>query len=152
MGNMSVKILKFFSHYSPMGYSAGDVVSTGTVSGVAAFSGDPKPGISGRGCNGMLKSRILESCAIASFSWQEAYDVSPPPWPRRKIFVETSMSSDQDNGKSGSAKSTPGPKTVQLPLHPGWLEPVRFYFLKCGSTVSPNNWPAPCDRPPRSRA
>ena len=25
-----------------MGYSAGDVVSTGTVSGVAAFSGDPK--------------------------------------------------------------------------------------------------------------
>jgi 2-keto-4-pentenoate hydratase/2-oxohepta-3-ene-1,7-dioic acid hydratase in catechol pathway len=25
-----------------MGYSAGDVLSTGTVSGVAAFSGDPK--------------------------------------------------------------------------------------------------------------
>ena len=25
-----------------MGYSAGDVVSTGTVSGVAAFSADPK--------------------------------------------------------------------------------------------------------------
>jgi 2-keto-4-pentenoate hydratase/2-oxohepta-3-ene-1,7-dioic acid hydratase in catechol pathway len=39
---MSVKIPEILAHYSPMGYSAGDVVSTGTVSGVAAFSGDPK--------------------------------------------------------------------------------------------------------------
>ena len=39
---MSVKIPEILSHYSPMGYSAGDVLSTGTVSGVAAFSGDPK--------------------------------------------------------------------------------------------------------------
>ncbi|MGH8277751.1 MAG: fumarylacetoacetate hydrolase family protein, partial [Steroidobacteraceae bacterium] len=29
-------------HYSSMGYSAGDVLSTGTVSGVAAFSDDPQ--------------------------------------------------------------------------------------------------------------
>ena len=39
---MSVTIPKIISHYSPMGYSAGDVLSTGTVSGVAAFSEDPK--------------------------------------------------------------------------------------------------------------
>jgi 2-keto-4-pentenoate hydratase/2-oxohepta-3-ene-1,7-dioic acid hydratase in catechol pathway len=39
---MSVTIPEIISHYSPMGYSAGDVLSTGTVSGVAAFSGDPK--------------------------------------------------------------------------------------------------------------
>lgn len=39
---MSVKIPQILAHYSAMGYSAGDVVSTGTVSGVAAFSGDPK--------------------------------------------------------------------------------------------------------------
>jgi 2-keto-4-pentenoate hydratase/2-oxohepta-3-ene-1,7-dioic acid hydratase in catechol pathway len=39
---MSVKIPEIVAHYSPMGYSAGDVLSTGTVSGVAAFSGDPK--------------------------------------------------------------------------------------------------------------
>jgi 2-keto-4-pentenoate hydratase/2-oxohepta-3-ene-1,7-dioic acid hydratase in catechol pathway len=39
---MSVTIPEILAHYSPMGYSAGDVVSTGTVSGVAAFSGDPK--------------------------------------------------------------------------------------------------------------
>ncbi len=39
---MSVKIPEILAHYSAMGYSAGDVLSTGTVSGVAAFSGDPK--------------------------------------------------------------------------------------------------------------
>jgi len=39
---MSVTIPEILAHYSPMGYTAGDVLSTGTVSGVAAFSGDPK--------------------------------------------------------------------------------------------------------------
>ena len=39
---MSVTIPEIVAHYSPMGYTAGDVLSTGTVSGVAAFSGDPK--------------------------------------------------------------------------------------------------------------
>src|SRR5204862_2339277 len=39
---MSVTTPGILSHYSPMSYSAGDVVSTGTVSGVAAFSGDPQ--------------------------------------------------------------------------------------------------------------
>jgi 2-keto-4-pentenoate hydratase/2-oxohepta-3-ene-1,7-dioic acid hydratase in catechol pathway len=37
---MSVTIPEILSHYSPLGYSAGDVVSTGTVSGVAGFSED----------------------------------------------------------------------------------------------------------------
>jgi 2-keto-4-pentenoate hydratase/2-oxohepta-3-ene-1,7-dioic acid hydratase in catechol pathway len=37
---MSVTIPEILSHYSPMGYSAGDVLSTGTVSGVAGFSED----------------------------------------------------------------------------------------------------------------
>ena len=39
---MSVTIPEIIAHYSPMGYSAGDVLSTGTVSGVAAFREDPK--------------------------------------------------------------------------------------------------------------
>jgi 2-keto-4-pentenoate hydratase/2-oxohepta-3-ene-1,7-dioic acid hydratase in catechol pathway len=39
---MSVTVPEIIAHYSPMGYSAGDVLSTGTVSGVAAFSDDPK--------------------------------------------------------------------------------------------------------------
>jgi 2-keto-4-pentenoate hydratase/2-oxohepta-3-ene-1,7-dioic acid hydratase in catechol pathway len=49
MGNMSVTVPEILSHYSPMGYSPGDIVSTGTVAGVAGFSDDPaslylKPG------------------------------------------------------------------------------------------------------------
>src|SRR5260370_918808 len=40
---MSVKIPEILSHYSPMGYSAGDVVSTGPVSARPPFSGDPQP-------------------------------------------------------------------------------------------------------------
>jgi 2-keto-4-pentenoate hydratase/2-oxohepta-3-ene-1,7-dioic acid hydratase in catechol pathway len=37
---MSVTIPEIIAHYSPLGYSAGDVLSTGTVSGVAGFSDD----------------------------------------------------------------------------------------------------------------
>jgi 2-keto-4-pentenoate hydratase/2-oxohepta-3-ene-1,7-dioic acid hydratase in catechol pathway len=39
-GRMSVTIPEIISHYSPMGYSVGDIISTGTVSGVAGFSDD----------------------------------------------------------------------------------------------------------------
>jgi 2-keto-4-pentenoate hydratase/2-oxohepta-3-ene-1,7-dioic acid hydratase in catechol pathway len=49
MSKMSVTVQEVLSHYSPMGYSPGDVLSLGTVSGVAGFSEDPmslylKPG------------------------------------------------------------------------------------------------------------
>ena len=40
--NMCRTIPEIVSHYSAMGYSGGDVLTTGTVSGVAAFSGDPE--------------------------------------------------------------------------------------------------------------
>ncbi len=74
---MSVKIPEILSHYSPMGYSAGDVVSTGTVSGVAAFSGDPKAWYLKVGdvmeCEiekiGVLRNRVI--------SWEEAYGRKP---------------------------------------------------------------------------
>ena len=74
---MSVKIPEILSHYSPMGYSAGDVVSTGTVSGVAAFSGDPKSWYLKPGdvmeCEieriGVLRNRVI--------SWEEAYGHKP---------------------------------------------------------------------------
>jgi 2-keto-4-pentenoate hydratase/2-oxohepta-3-ene-1,7-dioic acid hydratase in catechol pathway len=39
---MSVTIPEILSHYSAMGYSPGDIVSTGTVAGVAGFSEDAK--------------------------------------------------------------------------------------------------------------
>jgi 2-keto-4-pentenoate hydratase/2-oxohepta-3-ene-1,7-dioic acid hydratase in catechol pathway len=74
---MSVKIPEILSHYSPMGYSAGDVVSTGTVSGVAAFSGDPEAWYLKVGdvmeCEiekiGILRNRVI--------SWEEAYGRKP---------------------------------------------------------------------------
>jgi 2-keto-4-pentenoate hydratase/2-oxohepta-3-ene-1,7-dioic acid hydratase in catechol pathway len=37
---MSVTIPEIISHYSAMGFNAGDIISTGTVSGVAGFSED----------------------------------------------------------------------------------------------------------------
>jgi 2-keto-4-pentenoate hydratase/2-oxohepta-3-ene-1,7-dioic acid hydratase in catechol pathway len=37
---MAVTIAEIISHYSPLGYSAGDVLSTGTVAGVAGFRED----------------------------------------------------------------------------------------------------------------
>jgi 2-keto-4-pentenoate hydratase/2-oxohepta-3-ene-1,7-dioic acid hydratase in catechol pathway len=49
MNHMSTSVPEVLSHYSPLGFSAGDVLSLGTVSGVAGFSEDPaawylKPG------------------------------------------------------------------------------------------------------------
>ncbi|MGH9789158.1 MAG: fumarylacetoacetate hydrolase family protein [Candidatus Acidiferrales bacterium] len=74
---MSVTIPEILAHYSPMGYSAGDVLSTGTVSGVAAFSGDPKAWY--------LKPGDVMECEIERIgvlrnpviSWKEAYGAEP---------------------------------------------------------------------------
>jgi 2-keto-4-pentenoate hydratase/2-oxohepta-3-ene-1,7-dioic acid hydratase in catechol pathway len=75
---MSVTIPEILSHYSAMGYSAGDVVSTGTVSGVAAFSPDPKAWF--------LKPGDVMECEIEGIgilrnpviSWEKAYGAKPP--------------------------------------------------------------------------
>src|SRR5437773_773245 len=78
-GNMSVTIPEILAHYSGVGYSAGDVLSTGTVSGVAAFSEDAadlylKPGdvmeaeIEGIG---VLRNPVI--------SWQEGHGEPAPP-------------------------------------------------------------------------
>jgi 2-keto-4-pentenoate hydratase/2-oxohepta-3-ene-1,7-dioic acid hydratase in catechol pathway len=76
---MWVTIPQVIAHYSPMGYSAGDVLSLGTVSGVAAFRDNPhayylKPGdvveaeIEGIG---VLRNQVI--------SWEEAYGRPVPP-------------------------------------------------------------------------
>ncbi len=80
-GKMSVTIPEILAHYSPMGYSAGDVVSTGTVSGVAAFSADPKAWY--------LKPGDVMECEIEQIgvlrnpviSWEQAYGEKPPTLP-----------------------------------------------------------------------
>src|SRR6059036_1902813 len=83
---MSVKMPEILSHYSPMGYSAGDVVSTGTVSGVAAFSGDPNAWYLKVGdvmeCQieniGLLRNRVI--------SWEEAYGHKPAAMATREAM------------------------------------------------------------------
>jgi 2-keto-4-pentenoate hydratase/2-oxohepta-3-ene-1,7-dioic acid hydratase in catechol pathway len=83
---MSVKIPEILSHYSPMGYSAGDVVSTGTVSGVAAFSGDPKAWY--------LKPGDVMECEIEKIgilrnpviSWEQAYGKKPAALATQEFF------------------------------------------------------------------
>jgi 2-keto-4-pentenoate hydratase/2-oxohepta-3-ene-1,7-dioic acid hydratase in catechol pathway len=76
--NMSVSIAEIVSHYSALGYSAGDVVSTGTVSGVAGFSDDPaslylKPG-------DVMEAEIERIGVLRNpvVSWQEAHGEPPP--------------------------------------------------------------------------
>jgi 2-keto-4-pentenoate hydratase/2-oxohepta-3-ene-1,7-dioic acid hydratase in catechol pathway len=78
-GNMSVTIAEILSHYSALGYSAGDVLSTGTVSGVAGFSEDAaslylRPG-------DVIEAEIERIGVLRNpvVSWQEAHGVPPPP-------------------------------------------------------------------------
>jgi 2-keto-4-pentenoate hydratase/2-oxohepta-3-ene-1,7-dioic acid hydratase in catechol pathway len=78
-GRMSVTIPEIISQYSACGYSAGDIASTGTVSGVAGFSPDAKllylkPGdvieaeIEGIG---VLRNPVI--------SWTEGHGTPVPP-------------------------------------------------------------------------
>jgi 2-keto-4-pentenoate hydratase/2-oxohepta-3-ene-1,7-dioic acid hydratase in catechol pathway len=78
-GNMSVTIPEILAHYSALGYSAGDVLSTGTVSGVAGFSPDAaslylRPG-DVMECEieriGILRNPVV--------SWEEAHGKPAPP-------------------------------------------------------------------------
>jgi 2-keto-4-pentenoate hydratase/2-oxohepta-3-ene-1,7-dioic acid hydratase in catechol pathway len=77
-GNMTPTIAEILSHYSPLGYAAGDVLSTGTVSGVAGFSPDAaslylRPGdvVEAEIENvGVLRNPVI--------SWQEAHGEPPP--------------------------------------------------------------------------
>jgi 2-keto-4-pentenoate hydratase/2-oxohepta-3-ene-1,7-dioic acid hydratase in catechol pathway len=77
-GNMSVTLPELISHHSPLRYSAGDVVTTGTVSGVAGFKDDAqkwylKPG-DVMECEidriGILRNPVI--------SWQDGHG-SPAP-------------------------------------------------------------------------
>jgi 2-keto-4-pentenoate hydratase/2-oxohepta-3-ene-1,7-dioic acid hydratase in catechol pathway len=78
-GRMSVTIPEILSHYSPLGYSAGDVLSTGTVSGVAGFSPDAaslylKPG-------DVMEAEIERIGVLRNpvVSWEEAHGEPAPP-------------------------------------------------------------------------
>jgi 2-keto-4-pentenoate hydratase/2-oxohepta-3-ene-1,7-dioic acid hydratase in catechol pathway len=70
------------AHYSALGFSAGDVLSLGTVSGVAGFRTDAQ--------KWYLKPGDVIECEIERIgvlrnpviSWEEAYGVPAPPLSR----------------------------------------------------------------------
>jgi 2-keto-4-pentenoate hydratase/2-oxohepta-3-ene-1,7-dioic acid hydratase in catechol pathway len=77
-GRMSVTIPEILAHYAPLGYTAGDVVSTGTVSGVAGFSEDAaslylKPG-------DVMEAEIERIGVLRNpvISWEEAHGEPAP--------------------------------------------------------------------------
>jgi 2-keto-4-pentenoate hydratase/2-oxohepta-3-ene-1,7-dioic acid hydratase in catechol pathway len=79
MNHMSTSVPEVLAHYSPLGFSAGDVLSLGTVSGVAGFSEDPaawylKPG-------DVIEAEIEKIGVLRNpvISWQEAHGEPPPP-------------------------------------------------------------------------
>jgi 2-keto-4-pentenoate hydratase/2-oxohepta-3-ene-1,7-dioic acid hydratase in catechol pathway len=76
---MSVSVPEILSHYSALGYSAGDVVSTGTVSGVAGFSADAaslylRPG-------DVVEAEIERIGVLRNpvYSWEQAHGTPAPP-------------------------------------------------------------------------
>jgi len=87
-GRMSVTIPEILSNFSALGYSAGDVLSTGTVSGVAGFKSPEerarlylKPG-------DVIEAEIERIGVLRSpvISWQEGHGT--PPLPRVRPWGE----------------------------------------------------------------
>ena len=76
---MSVSIPQLVAYHSPQTYSAGDLITTGTIAGVAASTEDPfahylKPGDVVEAeieHLGVLRNRVV--------SWQDAYGTPEPP-------------------------------------------------------------------------
>ena len=79
MSRMSTTVPEVLSHYSALGFSAGDVLSLGTVSGVAGFSEDPaslylRPG-------DVIEAEIERIGVLRNpvVSWQDAHGEPAPP-------------------------------------------------------------------------
>ncbi len=79
-GNLSVTIPELIAHHSPLHYNAGDVLTTGTVSGVAGFKTDAEKWYLQPGdvmeCTidrvGTLRNRVI--------SWRDAHGEAAPPF------------------------------------------------------------------------
>jgi 2-keto-4-pentenoate hydratase/2-oxohepta-3-ene-1,7-dioic acid hydratase in catechol pathway len=78
MSRMSTTVPEVLAHYAPLGFSAGDILSLGTVSGVAGFSDDPaslylKPG-------DVVEAEIERIGILRNpvISWEDAHGESAP--------------------------------------------------------------------------
>lgn len=80
--NMTVTIPQIIAHYSPLGYSPGDIVSTGTVAGVAAFRADAEDFYLQPGDRVECEIENIGILANPIISWEQAYG-TPPPTPRK---------------------------------------------------------------------
>ena len=78
-GNMSVTIPEIIAHYSALGYSRGDVLSTGTVSGVAGFSENAAELYLRPGDKIECEIEKIGTLANPVISWQDGHGVPAPP-------------------------------------------------------------------------
>jgi 2-keto-4-pentenoate hydratase/2-oxohepta-3-ene-1,7-dioic acid hydratase in catechol pathway len=77
--HMSVTIPQIIAHYSALGYSPGDIVSTGTVSGVAGFRENAAEMYLRPGDVVECEIERIGTLANPVISWQQAHGVPAPP-------------------------------------------------------------------------
>ena len=80
-GNMSVTIEQILSNFSALGYSAGDVLSTGTVAGVAGFKSPEERALLYLRPGDVIEAEIEHIGVLRNpvVSWQEGHGTPPPP-------------------------------------------------------------------------
>jgi 2-keto-4-pentenoate hydratase/2-oxohepta-3-ene-1,7-dioic acid hydratase in catechol pathway len=80
-GRMSVTIPEILSNFSGLGYSAGDVLSTGTVSGVAGFKSPEERALLYLKPGDVIEAEIERIGVLRNpvISWQEGHGTPPPP-------------------------------------------------------------------------
>jgi 2-keto-4-pentenoate hydratase/2-oxohepta-3-ene-1,7-dioic acid hydratase in catechol pathway len=80
-GNMSVTIPEILARFSALGYSAGDVLSTGTVSGVAGFKSPEERARLYLRPGDVIEAEIERIGVLRNpvVSWQEGHGSPPPP-------------------------------------------------------------------------
>ena len=80
-GRMSVTIPEILSNFSALGYSAGDVLSTGTVSGVAGFKSPEERALLYLKPGDVIEAEIERIGVLRNpvISWQEGHGEPAPP-------------------------------------------------------------------------
>jgi 2-keto-4-pentenoate hydratase/2-oxohepta-3-ene-1,7-dioic acid hydratase in catechol pathway len=78
---MSVTIPEILSNFSALGYSAGDVISTGTVAGVAGFKSEEERKLLYLKPGDVVEAEIERIGVLRNpvISWEEAHGESAPP-------------------------------------------------------------------------
>ena len=93
MSRMTVSIPELVAYFSPLGYSAGDILTTGTVAGVAGFDPDAeslylKPG-------DVMEAEIERIGVLLNpvVSWAQAHGSPPPEHPATQLLQQAATPS-----------------------------------------------------------